>query len=197
MEKELSQFLSFIQNFVPLEMEDVIPVLPHVQLLSFEKKEEILGVGQKCKGIYFVTEGLFRIYRLNEGNDVTVDFMGETEFFTDYESLMMDKECQCYLETIEKTRLLYLPYDKLLEAYNNSHMLERLGRLMVERALMTMISRSNDKLANLRSEQKYANFEAQNKEFINRIPLKHLASFLGIAPESLSRIRRNRVNSFS
>lgn len=197
MEKELSQFLDFIQNFVPLEMDDVMPVLPHIQLLSCEKKEEILGVGQTCKGVYFVIEGLVRIYRLNEGNDVTVDFMGETEFFTDYESLMMNKECQCYVETIETTRLLYLPYDKLLEGYNNSHMLERLGRLMVERALTTLISRSNDKLANLRSEQKYANFEAQNKELVNRIPLKHLASFLGIAPESLSRIRRQRVNSFS
>lgn len=158
--------------------------------------ELILGVDEKCKDVYFVIEGLFRIYNLKDGNEINMAFMSEVEFFTDYESLVSYENCKCYIESIEKTRMLLLPYDKLLEGYDKSHMLERLGRLMVERAMTNMISLNNS-AANIKAEQKYIEFEENNKELVNRIPLKHLASFIGITPESLSRLRKSRLESVS
>lgn len=196
MEKELTQFLGFINRFVLLTQSDVDPMTPEIKIIEYNKKETILGFNQKCKGIYFVVEGLFRIYVLKEGNEINVSFMSENDFFTDYESLMTDTNCKCGLEAIEKTRVLFLPYDKLIESYDKSHMLERLGRLMVERAFATYIARNNSK-SNRKTEQKYIEFESQNPQMVNRIPLKHLASYFGIAPESLSRIRKSRVQTFS
>jgi len=196
MEKELTQFLEFINEFVPLTFEDVEHVLPSIKLIEFDRKELILGVDEKCKDVFFVIEGLFRIYNLKDGNEINMAFMSEGEFFTDYESLVSDENCKCYIESIEKTRMLLLPYDKLLEGYDKSHMLERLGRLMVERAMTNMISLNNS-AANIKAEQKYTEFEENNKELVNRIPLKHLASFIGITPESLSRLRKSRLESVS
>jgi CRP-like cAMP-binding protein len=196
MEKELIQFLDFINGFVPLTKEDVKPMIPEIQLLEFDRKESILGINQKCKGIYYIIEGLFRIFTVKEGNEVNTEFMSENEFFTDYESLMTDSNCKCFVESIEKTRVLYLPYDKLLEGYDKSHMLERLGRLMVERAFSTHIARSNV-TSNLKTEQKYFEFESQFPAMARRVPLKHLASYFGVTPESLSRIRKSRVRTLS
>ena len=196
MEKELTQFLEFINSFVPLTHADVAPMITEIELMEFDKKETILRTDEKCKGIYFVLEGLFRIFQLKDGVEVNSEFMSENDFFTDYESLMNDSNCICEVEAIEKTRVLFLPYAKLLESYDKSHMLERLGRLMVERAFVTFISRGNA-TANLKTEQKYMEFESQNPHLANRIPLKHLASYFGITPESLSRIRKSRFQSIS
>lgn len=196
MEEELAQFFEFINTFVPLSREDVAHVTPHIQLLEFDRKEFVLKADEKCKGVYYIIEGLFRIYNIKDGNEVNLNFMSENEFFTDYESLVFDQNCKCFIETIEKTKLLLLPYDKLLEGYNKSHMLERLGRLMVERAMLNMIALKNS-ATSMKAEQKYSEFEANNKELVQRIPLKHLASFIGIAPESLSRLRKSRVEGLS
>lgn len=196
MEKELSQFLQFINTFVPLTFEDVEPMIPEIQYMEFDKKEIILGTNQKCKGIYYIIDGLFRIYTTKDGVEVNVEFISENDFFTEYESLMTDSNCNWTFETIEKTRILFLPYDKLLKAYDKSHMLERLGRLMVERAFRQYFTRNNS-TSNLKTEQRYLEFESQFPSIANRIPLKHLASYLGITPESLSRIRKSRVKSVS
>lgn len=196
MEKELTQFLEFINSFVPLSPSDVMPLIPEIKLIEFDRKETILGTNQKCKGMYFVVEGLFRIFTLKDGIEVNVEFMSENEFFTDFESLMTDSNCTCGVEAIEKTRFLYIPYGKLLKGYDNSHMLERLGRLMVERAFTTHIARNNSS-SNLKTEQKYLEFESDFPELANRIPLKHLASYFGVTPESLSRIRKSRVQVVS
>jgi len=196
MEKELTQFLDFINRFVPLTQSDVEPMTTEIQLIEFNRKETILGFNQKCKGIYFVIEGLFRIYTIKDGNEINVAFMSENEFFNDFESLMTDTNCKSGLETIEKTRVLFLPYNKLIESYDKSHMLERLGRLMVERAFATYIARNNS-ASNLKTEKKYIEFESQNPKIANRIPLKQLANYLGVAPESLSRIRKSRFQTIS
>ncbi|MDC1370371.1 hypothetical protein N8289_00880 [Flavobacteriales bacterium] len=62
---------------------------------------------------------------------------------------------------------------------------------------MTNMISLNNSAANIKAEQKYTEFEENNKELVNRIPLKHLASFIGITPESLSRLRKSRLESVS
>lgn len=196
MEKALTQFVSFVQHFVDLGKKDVEAIMPHVEYKEYNKKDSILSTHQRCKGIYFVSEGLFRVFSLKDGVEVNVSFMKENEFFTDYESLMTGNNCKLGLEAIEPTKIIFLPYEKLLESYDKSQMLERLGRLMVERALANLISMSNSS-TNLKAEDKYSDFEANNKDLVQRIPLKHLASFIGIAPESLSRLRKARIGNIS
>ena len=196
MEKELAQFEDFVHHFVNLEDKDVETIMPYIGFMEFEKRQTILSTNEKCKGIYFVSQGLFRVYTLKDAVEVNITFMKENEFFTDYESLMSGNNCKYGIEAIESTKIIFLPYDKLLESYDKSHMLERLGRLMVERALANLIALNNSS-SNLKAEQKYAEFEQNNKDLVHRIPLKHLASFIGIAPESLSRLRKSRVESIS
>ncbi len=196
MEKEIQQFFDFANQYVPLKMEDVIDLIPFIELLEYDKKETVLGQGDKCKGLYFVIDGLFRLYQLPDATDRSCGFMGENEFYVDFESLILNKECTFFIETIEPTRMFFIPYDKLLLAYNCSHMLERFGRVMTERALV-MLLKQTTVISKLKSEEKYANFEKENKILASRIPLKHLASYIGITPESLSRIRKARVKSVS
>jgi len=196
MVKELSQLLEFIRTQLPLKDEDVAHLLPHIKLTEYNRKETILGLDETCSGVFYVVEGLFRIFTIKDGNEVNMSFMSENEFFADYESLMTGANCQCEVQAIEKTTLLFLPYDKLIEAYDKSHMLERLGRMLVERAFVKYLSQNHSK-SSLKLEQKYAEFEQDHKELVNRIPLKHLASFFRITPESLSRIRKTRFQSIS
>lgn len=196
MERELKIFVDFTKQFVSLNDKDVQMIVPHVRYEEYEKKESILTTQQKCTGIYFICEGLFRVYSLKDGVEVNVSFMKENDFFTDYESLMTGNNCKLGLEAIEPTKIIFLPYEKLLESYDKSHMLERLGRLMVERALANLISMTNSS-ANLKADQKYTEFELNNKDLVNRVPLKHLASFIGITAESLSSLRKSRLTSNS
>lgn len=186
-------FFRFLKAFGPLSEMDEELVLPHLTTKTLKKKELLLESGQYCKKLWFVHTGLLRAFRVEQGDELNLGFVAEQQFYTDFESIFTGDCCSYTTQALENTVLIEIPYERMLAAYEQSHAIEHLGRLMVERAFMLNI-RSNRPANVLSPMERYERFLQEEPELANRVPLKILASHLRMAPETLSRIRKRRFN---
>lgn len=186
-----ADLFSFLRLFGPLTKEDESLLLPHMEVVELKKKETLLSAGQYCKHLWFIQQGLIRTYRLDNGHEINTAFLGEGHFFTDFESVLLTEPCFYTVQAIESTTMIQIPYQKMLDAYKASHTIEHLGRLMVERAFASTI-KSLRPAAAMSPTERYEQFQSEEPELAARVPLKLLASYLRMAPETISRIRKRR-----
>ena len=191
---EGTEELLFFPKEYSISQEDIDLTTPHLKKIELSKKEDLFQPHDSCNGLYLLKSGLLRIYSYSDGNDITVAFLKEGDYYTDFASIFTKSPCNFMVQAIENTTIIYFPYNKLLETYKISHSIESFGRQMVERAFLHTLQTFSI-IRQGKPMISYENFEKENPEFANRIPLKHLASFLGITPESLSRIRKRRLSS--
>ena len=160
---------------------------------DYKKKEFLHKSGEIQKEIGFVCQGLLRKFYLNEkGDEIITGFSKEKEYATDYPAFLSQRPSKYYIECLEPSIIVKIPYEKLQEAYRKHKGNEMYGRLVAEKVLTRETNRVESLLFES-AEERYLNFLMQNKNIMNRISLTHLASYLGIKRQSLSRIRSNLV----
>lgn len=154
------------------------------------KGDHLLRVGEVAGEVFFVSTGLLRYYYLDPetGTERTGQFFDEGRVMTDAESYLTQTPARQSIEALEASEVLCLPRGALLRAYAADHAIERYGRLMVEEAL-TGSQRRAARLLTLGPEELYRAFVAARPEVARRVPQYLIASYLGITPEGLSRIR--------
>lgn len=160
---------------------------------SFDKKELMTEAGGSCNYQYFVLEGACYSYYLNEkGEKNAIQFALENYWITDAASYFKNQVAVFNIETLEPTRALLLNRPNL-EALCTAHPLfDRYFRILMQNALAHLhyrIAKTNSEDA----EHRYKEFSKLYPRFISRIPQYLIASYLGIAPQSLSRIRKEMV----
>lgn len=189
----ISKWELFLRQFAELTAEDFDLVSPHLTLTHFKKKELIAAAGKHCKTMYFLSEGIAMCSNYDETGRLSVkDFFSENQFFTDLQSILTGETMECDFVAVSDCTLISLPYSALQEAYSRSHAVERIGRLMVERAFVSSII-TRKPAVEFSPELRYEGLEQSRPDLIERVPLKYLASFLHMSPETLSRIRSKRV----
>lgn len=191
MEIELNQFKNLLNQYIKLNEEDYALVLPHLKKIELKKNEYLVQEGDYYKNLIFINSGLVQVYVNHDDKQVTLNFLKPTDFFVDIPNMLTGSTCNFNLKALENCTLLSMPYSKMLDAYKESLACANIGRLMIERAFSDYIKFNNSRKAS--PEESYKNFELENKEILNQIPLKVLATVIGITPESLSRLRKRRV----
>ena len=194
-ESEQVHFDLFMQQFPLLSLEAKKFTRSFLTIETYKKKEHLYKCGEIQKEVGFESKGLLRKYYVNEkGNEIITGFISENGYATDYPSFLRQKPSKFHIQCLEPTVIVNMPYDKLQEAYLKYKGNEMYGRLIAERVL----TRETDRVESLlfeNAEERYLNFIAKNKELTNRISLTHLASYLGIERQSLSRIRSKIAKS--
>lgn len=156
--------------------------------IHVKKNEDVQPIGHTCQTIYFVKKGLLRIYYLKDEVDVTESFEPENSLVARADSLFDGTPSKKGIQTIEEATLIAIQSTKLFELYNQYPSIERLFRLIVERAYVDTVKRL-ESLQFYSAEERYRNLLEEDPEIIQRVPLKYIASYLGITQVSLSRIR--------
>ena len=156
--------------------------------LTFKKNELIQPIGHTCKTIYFLQKGIARIFYYKDGVDITEYFAFEGGIVARAESLFAGEPSQKAIEALEDCEVVAMDVPKLYQLYDEFHEIERLFRLIFERAHVETIHRI-ESLQFHSAEARYLNLLETQKNIIQRVPLKHIASYLGITQVSLSRIR--------
>jgi CRP-like cAMP-binding protein len=159
-----------------------------LDFFSIEKNKMIIGEGDACQYIYFIAKGCVRTFYDKNGKDITEWFALENEFFTSFESLFEQTPTHLRVQALEKTELVGIHYARLLEQCKNHHELETLLRKMLAKGLIL----SQKRMMSLQFEtaqQRYEHLISTRPEIVQRVQLTHIASFLGITLETLSRIR--------
>lgn len=179
----------FMEQFPDLNKEAKDFTRSFLIFQEYDKRDFLFNGGLVQKELCYVSQGLLRKYYINEkGNKITTSFISENGYATDYPSFLRQIPSKFYMECLEPAVIIKMPYDKLQEAYSNYKDSEMYGRLMAEKVL----TRETDRVESFlfqNAEERYLSFIDNNKELLNRISLSHLASYLGMERQSLSRIR--------
>jgi len=156
--------------------------------MTLEPGAFLLEPGQVAKHIAFVEKGLLRQYYLNEGKEVTHCFCRENSIATSYKSLVTQQESDLAIQAIEESKLLVLSYDALQRLYKKDLFWQQVGRLVAENEFVTAQNHSRF-INDLSATERYTQIMKNDSVLLQRVPLNHLATYLQVTPETLSRIR--------
>ncbi|MBX9745262.1 MAG: Crp/Fnr family transcriptional regulator [Hyphomonadaceae bacterium] len=156
------------------------------------KGEHLVREGDAAHSLYFIQSGLLRYYYLADGVEHTGQFFDDGMFVGDVLALTTRAPCVQNIDALAPSDLLLIPREALQAAYDADHAFERFGRRAMEEVAVGSQRRSAN-LLKLSPEQRYASFIAARPEVAKRVPQYIIASYLGITPEALSRIRKRRT----
>ncbi|MEM1118897.1 MAG: Crp/Fnr family transcriptional regulator [Bacteroidota bacterium] len=182
----LANYLKQFPYYTPERWEDIRPYLSTRKIVE---GDYFLKHGKICQEIGFIEKGLVRLYYLNDGKEVTNCFCKEHTLTTSYSSLVTQKEGDIAIQAIEPTSLIVFSYHALQKLYEKNLFWQQLGRLAAEHELIT-VECHNRFLKDLSATDRYKQILAEDPELLQRVPLNYLATYLQIAPETLSRIRK-------
>ncbi|AFK03976.1 putative transcriptional regulator, Crp/Fnr family [Emticicia oligotrophica DSM 17448] len=195
METPIKLYLeSYQQICKEINDEELSFIEEHLSISEIKAKHYYLKAGQIQKSIGYVIEGLIRSYYIDEkGDEITVGFIKENEYATDYGAFIRQKPSKYYFKCIEPSIVVNLPYTTMQEGYKKYKSIERYGRLVTEEVLILQQTRIESFLFE-NAEERYLNFIKRSPNLFNRISLTYLSSYLGIERQSLSRIRKMLIS---
>lgn len=186
----MEQIRKYFQQSIELPEEDWAFFSSKLVRQELPKKHLLLKVGQVENYLYYVEKGILRFYIPKEESDLTFDFAFENNFTSGYSSFLTKTPSPFQIETLTAHTVLWrVSYDDLQSIYQNTTVGNKIGRMASEELFLRKTKRELS-LLNETAEQRYLNLFSQQPELIKHIPLKHIASFIGITPQALSRIRR-------
>ncbi|MGF1637073.1 MAG: Crp/Fnr family transcriptional regulator [Cyclobacteriaceae bacterium] len=162
---------------------------PFLKYKIFEAKEHFLRIEKICHEIGFINKGCFRTYYLADGKEINTHFAFENEFVTDYDSFLQEKPSRYFIQALENSEIVTFNLSALQNAYNESQNWERFGRIIAEQSYKLTTQRVESFLF-LNGEQRYLDLLKNQPHIFDRIPQYHIASYLGLERESLSRLRK-------
>jgi CRP-like cAMP-binding protein len=159
---------------------------------QYEKGGIILKKGQICKTVVFVEKGYLRTFIEKDGSEINTDFIFEGNFTTNLKSLRSSCLSDTTIQAGEPATVYEFDKDELLNLYKASAEIESFGRKLLEQLVISREEQT--KLFIIYSPaERYKYLQANKPEILQRISLSQLASYLGVARETLSRIRKNKV----
>lgn len=186
------QILSVFEAFgrlMPISETSLLRIVKNAEILQTPKKTRILEIGQVCDKMYFVVKGCLRLYYEKDDTEINCFFFHENLFCTAFGSFMMRRPSNQIMETLEDTLMLAISFDELQQLYIDVPEMNALVRKILEERY----TNAHDIISSyvLESpEQRYEGFKEKYPVLVNRIAEQHIASYLGITPKSLSRLKK-------
>jgi CRP-like cAMP-binding protein len=185
-------FRQFIHNYTTLSDADWASVEKYLVRMEIKKETILLQEGKICRYLYFLESGLLRFFIVKNGNDVTKYFTEIPYCFTSIKSFEAQIPATESIETLEDTVLWAMAFDSV-QALQNIPAWNTFTRKLIQE-VQTFTDEILEEIQTETAENRYKKMLTDNDPLLQRVPLKHLASYLGIAPQSLSRIRKNVIS---
>jgi CRP-like cAMP-binding protein len=179
----------YLQHFGPLPETDWQQFLPRLQQRTFHKKELILTAGHIENYVSFVDYGIIRFFVREEEKEITFEIAFENSFATAYDSFLTRTPVRYDAEALTDTSMWSITWDDLQELYRTTTSGNLLGRLAAEELYIKKNKRQMSLLKDS-AEQRYLSLLSDYPHLVQLIPGKYLASYIGITPQALSRIRK-------
>jgi CRP-like cAMP-binding protein len=181
-------YIALLHRFYPLSPETVEAFEGIIRHRSLEKGAILLRIGHVSESIHFVVKGLGRVYYLRDGKDVTDYFATDGELIGAVESLFTGTPSHKGIELLEDSEIVSWKNRDFDDLCLKHHDLERAARKLCIMGML-MGQRRIESIRFLSARERYEELERAHPGITNRLPLKHVASYLGITPVSVSRIR--------
>ncbi|MDO6433678.1 Crp/Fnr family transcriptional regulator [Flavitalea sp. BT771] len=181
--------LKTIRTYIPLSPDDEEVVRRLFKRKIFRQGEHFLEAGSTCRYVGFIESGLVRYYTVNGEDEKTYYFSKEGAFICDNESFLPQQPSDRNIQALETTVVYMIGYRNLQQLYRELKHGERFGRLVIEQVFIAAI-RQITSMYNDPPEVRYQEFLAVYSDIGQRIPQYFIASYIGVKPPSLSRIRK-------
>lgn len=185
----MEQIRKQFEKVVALTDEDWQLFLSKLVRQQFPKKALLLKAGQTERHLSFIEKGIIRFFIPGEENGLTFAFVFDNAFVSAYDSFLTQTPSTYHVETLSETILWRLNYNDLQFIYKETQTGNLIGRFASEELFLKKAKRELS-LLNETAEQRYLNLFTEQSHLIKYIPLKYIASYIGITPQALSRIRK-------
>jgi CRP-like cAMP-binding protein len=179
---------TYFDKFIRLTDDEWNAFVGCIERMPCQKREQILAEGEVCDFIAFVGEGIFRFYYMDEGTEKVTAFFFPGDFVSNYRSFLTNQPSDHYIEAMKDAVIYKFKKSDLTRLYDQYPKIDRLGRLIAENLYLS-VARRLDSFLYSTPEQRYSDLQNRNSKLLQEVPQYMLASYLGVKPETLSRIR--------
>lgn len=193
-EIDFARIREYIGRFISLPESDLLVFFNCLEKKIIPKGGYLLKAGEVCDYVAYINKGHFRSSCIIKEQDHTYNFSFDGNFITDYSSFLTRQPSDESHQALEDAEVLTISYDKMQMVYSTTPGWEKFGRLIAE-FIIIGIAQRNRAMLFLSPEEQYLSLMKTRPKVIANIPLHYIASYLGIQPESLSRIRKRLSES--
>lgn len=187
----MDALFQYFKKFNPLSKDAEKAIDDISSIVTIKKNKDLQPIGHTCKTIYFIKKGVARIYYFKDGIDITEQFFFENSIIARVESLFTGKPSRKAIQILEDAEIIAINSTQLFKLYDTYPEIERLFRKIFEAAYVETVNRIEGMQFHS-AEERYNALLIEDPNVLMRVPLKYVASFLGITQVSLSRIRAHR-----
>ena len=156
---------------------------------EYKKKDLILKEGEVENYLSFVEEGVARLFFVKQNKELTTRFVFKYQYLTSYDSFLQRSPSRCNMEALTDMIVWQIHYDDLQEVYRTSPVGNLIGRLTIENIYLAKLNKEFSYLSES-AEERYLKLMKEQPNLFQLVPLKHIATYMGITPQALSRIRK-------
>ena len=194
MDMNTDLFLDNMRRHVRLSEEEEALVLSKLRPVRLKRREHLLKQGTVARDLAFVIEGCLRAYALDDnGFEHILQFAPAGWWISDMSSVISRRDSLLNVDAIKPSEILLLSREDQLALFDDVPKLERYFRVLTENGLVSSRMRLIENLS-LTARQRYQRFCQTYPNLINEIPQKYIASFIGVTPEFLSKIRSEKLS---
>jgi CRP-like cAMP-binding protein len=191
----INSLLYSIQNLITLSPAEIELVKSLFKEKVYKKGDFFLAEGQICKQVGFVAKGLMRYYINHDGEEKTYAFSQENDYVCNYESFLPQSPSSKIIQALEDCDVLVISHADLQILYANIREGERFGRIAIETVFIQLLKDISSFYTET-PELRYQRFIENHPDLQQRVSQYHIASFVGVKPQSLSRIRKRISTRF-
>lgn len=181
-------------NFFPLTENESKELLTRFSERKIRRRGFVLQVGDVCRHFTFVVSGCLKMYAVDKaGKEHNLQFAAENDWITNLSSFYSENPGSVYIEALEPTLILQIDHRDLLHLYTHYHKFDRNFRIIIEQKYIELQNRILLSISST-ADERYETFLEQYPHLSNRLPNTQIASYLGITPEFLSKIRKDLMH---
>lgn len=189
----MNNIVKHFDKYLPLNEAEITALTSRLVERKVKRKQYILQEGDICKYFTYVVEGCFKMYGIdNSGTEHNLVFAAEDDWISDMDSLHKERPSKLFIEAVEPTVVLQLSKGDLWYLYTNFPKFDRNFRVIIEDKYIELQNRLLQTFS-ASAQERYENFLEQYPNLATRLPNTQIASYLGITPEFLSKIRNERT----
>ena len=189
---QIEPLLDYFQQVMPLSIEEKQLVTELFKPRLYRKRQYVLQEGDICNQFNFIVRGCLRMYKVDEkGNTYIIQFAAENRWLSNIGSFHERKPSELNIDALEDTMVLQISYENLLSLYTNAPKFDRIFRVLIENSFVSLQKRLLQNISST-AEDRYNSFLDSYSHLTYRLPQTQIASFLGITPEFLSRLRNKQ-----
>jgi len=171
---------------------DIEKIISALKVRHVKKKKNVLNEGELSNYMFFLNEGLCRYYITDEkGTEHTIELVAQHNWFGDAKAFLAGEPAGINIEALEDSQIFIIQHSDLNRFYDEIPMFERMVRKIIEHYFLKALERIKKvSRSSYSAQERYQEFLKSHPKLVNRVSLVHLSSYLGIAPETLSRLRQ-------